>query len=406
VSNRAVRGDQLGSRSGDARVAPRRVIRGATLAIVTAVTLTLAACTSTKTPSAGQGSVSTSPAGVVLSTPTPNSGGYDPETDPVVQAVQKVEPAVVNVTTNIVQQNPFGGSSVGKGVGTGFVVRQDGIVITNFHVVEGGLQIRVRFNGTAPEALRGKLFGAHVIGEDNARDIAILQLDGVTTYEPLPTVPLGDSAALVVGERVIAIGYALALPGGPTVTSGILSSTARTVQVQDANTPRGSRTYEDALQTDAAINPGNSGGPLIDLNGNVIGINTAGSNSAQNIGFAIAINSVKALATRSIAHPAETVAYLGVSTEPVSAVPLGAPVDHGAVVVALAPAGPGAKAGIRVGDIIITFDGKRVTGPTDLGTDIHSHRPGDRVVVQVVHQGGGTETVNVTLGTNPLPSSG
>ena len=138
----------------------------------------------------------------------------------------------------------------------------------------------------------------------------------------------------------------------------------------------------------------------------MIGINTAGSNSAQNIGFAIAINSVKALATRSIAHPAETVAYLGVSTEPVSAMPLGAPVDHGAVVVALAPAGPGAKAGIRVGDIIITFDGKRVTGPIDLGTDIHSHRPGDRVVVQVVHQGGGTETVSVTLGTNPLPSSG
>src|SRR5204862_519283 len=108
--------------------------------------------------------------------------------------------------------------------------------------------------------------------------------------------------------------------------------------------------------TDAAINPGNSGGPLIDLNGNVIGINTAGSNSAQNIGFAIAIDSVKALASRSIAHPAETVAYLGVSTEPVSAVPFGAPVDHGAVVVALAPAGPGAKAGIRVGDLITRED--------------------------------------------------
>jgi serine protease Do len=401
-----VRGEQLDPRSGDAGVASRRVIRGAMLAVLMAVTLMLAACTATKSPSNGQADASASPAGVVLSTPSPNSGSYDPETDPVVQAVQKVEPAVVNVTTNIVQQNPFGGSSVGKGVGTGFVVRQDGIVITNFHVVEGGLQIRVRFNDTAPEALRGKVFGAHVIGEDNARDIAILQLDGVTKYAPLPTVPLGNSAAVVVGERVIAIGYALALPGGPTVTSGILSSTARTVQVQDASAPRGSRTYADALQTDAAINPGNSGGPLIDLNGNVIGINTAGSNSAQNIGFAIAIDSVKALATRSIAHPAETVAYLGVSTEPVSAVPFGAPVDHGAVVVALAPAGPGAKAGIRVGDIITIFDGKRITGPTDLGTDIHSHRPGDRVTVQVVHQDGGTETVNVTLGTNPLPSSG
>ena len=406
MSGEAVSGERFDSRSGDRGAAPRRAIRGPTLAAVTAVALILGACTTARTPTAAQASGSTSPAGVVLSTPTPNGGSYDPETDPVVQAVQKVEPAVVNVTTNIVQQNPFGGSSVGKGVGTGFVVRQDGIVITNFHVVEGGLQIRVRFNGTAPAALRGKVFGAHVIGEDNARDIAILQLEGVTKFEPLPTVPLGDSAAVVVGERVIAIGYALALPGGPTVTSGILSSTARTVQVQDANAPRGSRTYADALQTDAAINPGNSGGPLIDLNGNVIGINTAGSNSAQNIGFAIAIDSVKTLATRSIAHPAQTVAYLGVSTEPVSAVPFGTPVDHGAVVVALAPAGPGAKAGVRVGDIITTFDGKLVAGPTDLRTDIHSHRPGDRVVVQVVHQGGGTETFSVTLGTNPLPPSG
>ena len=140
----------------------------------------------------------------------------------------------------------------------------------------------------------------------------MLQLDGISKYEPLPTVPLGDSTQAVVGERVIAIGYALALPGGPTVTSGILSSTARTVQVQDQNATNGSRTYEDALQTDAAINPGNSGGPLIDLNGNVVGINTAGSSSAQNIGFAIAINSVKSIATQSINHPSEAVAYLGV----------------------------------------------------------------------------------------------
>ena len=283
---------------------------------------------------------STSPAGVTLSTPSPNTGTYDPETDPVVQAIQKVEPAVVNVTTNVVEQNPFGGAQVGKGVGTGFIVRSDGILITNWHVVEGGLQIRVRFNDTAPAGLRNKVFGAHVIGGKNSSDVAVLQLDGVSKYEPLPTVPLGDSGQAVVGERVIAIGYALALPGGPTVTSGILSSTARTVQVQDENATNGSRTYEDALQTDAAINPGNSGGPLIDLNGNVIGINTAGSSSAQNIGFAIAINSVKSIATQSINHPSEAVAYLGVSTEPVSAIPFGAPVNHGAVVAALAPERP------------------------------------------------------------------
>ena len=379
-------------------------VRATGVAVFAAAALFLAACTTTKPSSTA--SASTSPAGVTLSTPSPNTTTYSPETDPVVQAIQKVEPAVVNVTTNVVEQNAFGGAQVGKGVGTGFIVRSDGILITNWHVVEGGLQIRVRFNDTAPEGLRNKVFGAHVIGGKNASDIAVLQLDGVSKYEPLPTVPLGDSSQSVVGERVIAIGYALALPGGPTVTSGILSSTARTVQVQDQNATGGSRTYEDALQTDAAINPGNSGGPLIDLNGNVLGINTAGSDSAQNIGFAIAINSVKSIATQSINHPSEAVAYLGVSTQPVSAIPFGAPVNHGAVVAALAPNGPAANAGMKVGDIITSFNGKSISGPSDLGSAIHALKPGDHVTVEVTHQDGGTATMNVTLGTNPLPSTG
>jgi S1-C subfamily serine protease len=383
-----------------------RRVRVAGLAAFAAAALVLSACTTTKTPASSSASVSTTPAGVTLSTPSPNSGSYNPETDPVVQAIQKVEPAVVNVTTNVVEQNPFGGAQVGKGVGTGFIVRSDGILITNWHVVEGGLQIRVRFNDTAPTDLRNKVFGAHVIGGKNASDIAVLQLDGVGQYEPLPTVPLGDSGQSVVGERVIAIGYALALPGGPTVTSGILSSTARTVQVQDENATGGSRTYEDALQTDAAINPGNSGGPLIDLNGNVLGINTAGSNSAQNIGFAIAINSAKSIATESINHPSEAIAYLGVSSQPVSAIPFGAPVNHGAVVAALAPNGPAAKAGMKVGDIITSFNGKSISGPSDLGSAIRALKPGDHVTVEVTHQNGGTATLNVTLGTNPLPSTG
>ena len=392
---------------GSGRTRRRRLRLGATgLAVFTAGALFMAACTTVKPSATSTTSAGTSPAGVTLSTPSPNSGAYNPETDPVVQAIQKVEPAVVNVTTNVVEQSQFGGAQVGKGVGTGFIVRSDGILITNWHVVEGGLQIRVRFNDTAPEGLRNKVFGAHVIGGKNASDIAVLQLDGISKYEPLPTVPLGDSAQAVVGERVIAIGYALALPGGPTVTSGILSSTARTVQVQDENAANGSRTYEDALQTDAAINPGNSGGPLIDLNGNVLGINTAGSNSAQNIGFAIAINSVKSIATDAINHPQQAQAYLGVSTEPVSAISFGAPVNHGAVVAALAPNGPAAKAGMKVGDIITSFNGKSISGPTDLGTAIHALKPGDQVTVEVTHQNGGTATLNVTLGTNPLPSTG
>jgi len=373
------------------------------LALLSAGTIALAACTGTLAP--GAGTVAATPLPNVP-TPTPATGAYDPNTDPVVIAVRKVEPAVVNVTTNVVDQSQFGGPQVGKGVGTGFVVRSDGIVLTNWHVVEGGVRIQVRFNSTAPADLRNKVFAARVIGGDNGRDLAVLQLQGISADEPLPTVALGDSARAVVGERLVAIGYALALPGGPTVTSGILSSTARTIQVQDENSAQGQRTYQDALQTDAAINPGNSGGPLIDLNGNVVGIDTAGNSQAQNIGFAIAINGAKPILQEALKNPAGAVAYLGVSSAPVGQVLQGSSLTHGAAVVALAPNGPAQKAGIRAGDVIVEFDGKSVQGPDDLGTAIRALRPGDRVAVKVVSRNGQSRTVDVTLGTNPLPSAG
>jgi len=373
------------------------------LGLLAAGTLALAACTGTLAPARGTVAATPLPN---IATPSPYAATYNPNTDPVVIAVRKVEPAVVNVTTNMVEQNPFGGPQIGKGVGTGFVVRSDGIVLTNYHVVEGGVRIQVRFNSTAPADLRNKVFAARVIGGDNARDLAVLQLQGVSADEPLPTVPLGNSANAVVGERLVAIGYALALPGGPTVTSGILSSTARTIQVQDENSAQGQRTYQDALQTDAAINPGNSGGPLIDLNGNVIGIDTAGNSQAQNIGFAIAIDGAKPILQEALQNPAGPVAYLGVSSASVDQVMSGGSLSHGAVVVALAPNGPAQQAGIHAGDVIVMFDGKSVRGPDDLGTDIRALRPGDRVAVKLVGQNGSSRTVEVTLGTNPLPSAG
>src|SRR5207253_609455 len=151
----------------------------------------------------------------------------------------------------------------------------------NFHVVGGALNIKV----TMPPP-DGRSFAGRVIGGDSDHDLAVLKVEA----RGLPTVPMGDSSNVLLGERVIALGYALALPGGPTVTSGIVSALARTVRAQDPNGPNGQpvvRTYQDALQTDAAINPGNSGGPLVDLVGNVVGINTAGSEQAENVGFAI-----------------------------------------------------------------------------------------------------------------------
>jgi S1-C subfamily serine protease len=321
----------------------------------------------------------------------------------VVQVVERVAPAVVNVTTNTVTRDAiFGGSQEDRAVGTGFIIRSDGVLVTNFHVVEGALRIKV----TLPPP-DGRSFTARVIGGDSAHDLAVLKVDGAG----LPTMPLGDSDHLKLGEQVIALGYALALPGGPTVTTGIISSLARTVRAQDPNGgPDGgpiTRTYEDVLQTDAAINPGNSGGPLVDLAGNVVGINTAGAGEAENVGFSIAINAARPMIDRSIEHPAAPTPYLGVSTTTVGAslaAQYDLPVDEGALVVQVVANGPAQKAGIREGDVIVAFDGTQVSSSDDLGAAILERDPGDRVQVSVVRENGDRVTVTATLGSRPLPA--
>ena len=333
------------------------------------------------------------------------SGAYDPAKDPTVQVVQRVQPAVVNVTTDLFESTPFGGTQPGQGVGTGFIVRSDGVIVTNYHVVEHAQRITVITPATANSD--GQSYQARVIGGDQSADLAILKID--TTG--LPTVPLGNSSDLLLGERVIAMGYALALKGGPTVSSGIVSALGRVINAQDPNCtrtvcPGGGRKYSDVIQTDAAINPGNSGGPLLDLNGNVVGINTAGSGSAENIGFAIPINDAKSTIENAMQNPGAAVAYLGVVTEDVTpglAAQFSLPVNDGAYVVSTAPGGPAEKAGINSGDVIVSFDGTKVTGSEQLGTLIHKHQPGDRVQVQAVGSSGGQRTVDVTLGVNPLP---
>ncbi len=366
------------------------------MALLAAALLALAACTG------GEAGKKT---GVSPSTPAPplpsaNSLNTTSGTaDPIVSVVKRVAPAVANVTTAVPNPDSILGGQTGKGVGTGFVVRSDGIIVTNFHVVEGALNIKVTM--PAPD---NRSFGARVIGADQDRDLAVLKVNATR----LPTVPLGNAKAVRLGERVIALGYALALPGGPTVTSGIISSLARTVQATDPQTPGETRTYQDALQTDAAINPGNSGGPLVDLAGNVVGINTAGNQQAENVGFAIAItDSVKSLISHAIGHPQGALAYLGVSSQTVDggvAAQFDLAVDHGALVLALAPKGPADKAGIETGDVIVAFGGKSVQTSDDLGKLILDRKPGDAVSVNVVRRSGGKDTVRVTLGVRPLPS--
>jgi serine protease Do len=314
--------------------------------------------------------------------------------EPVAAVVDRVLPAVVNVTTDVFQANPLGGGSEG----------QDGVIVTNCHVVEGASRITVSTSANDP-----KRFQARVIGGDCEHDLAVLDIDA----NGLPTVTLGDSAQLRLGQRVVALGYALALEGGPTVTTGIVSSLDRTIRAQDPGCPEetcgpnGIRTYSGAIQTDAAINHGNSGGPLVDMEGRVVGINSAGNDTAENIGFAIAIDSVETAIRDAIDAPLAPEAYLGVSTAPITSdlsFQFGLKVDHGAFVLGTTGDGPAASAGIREGDVITSIDGRAVSSSVDVGDILASLAPGDRVDIDVVGLSGDTRTETVTLGTRPLPT--
>ena len=262
------------------------MVRRAALAVALALTLT--ACAGGAATTTAEPRSSPAPSQAARST---SDTANNPGADPVVQVVQRVTPAVVTVTNRQRSLTVFG-ETTQRGVGTGFVVRSDGVILTNNHVVEDSSALTV----TLPD---GRSMDASVLATDPQHDLAILRVQATD----LPTVTLGDSSEAVVGERVLAIGYALSLSGGPTVTSGIISSLARTIQVQDPSEgfPNRVRTYEDVLQTDAALNAGNSGGPLVTLEGEVVGVNAAGNTQAENIGFAIAIDAAKPLIEQAIA---------------------------------------------------------------------------------------------------------
>ena len=200
------------------------------------------------------------------------SGGAVDVADLVATAKQ----GVVSITTRIVQRGPFGQVATGTGAGSGFIIDTSGIIVTNAHVVSGARSVSVTLNdGTEHQGT--------VLGADTEEDIAVVKIDA----SGLHALPLGQSSSLRVGQTVVAIGNALALTGEPTATEGIVSALNRTIDTDNGEH------LDHLVQTDAAINPGNSGGPLLTLDGNVIGINSAGASDAQNIGFAISIDSAK-----------------------------------------------------------------------------------------------------------------
>jgi S1-C subfamily serine protease len=329
----------------------------------------------------------------------------------------KVEQATVDLTAT---------GATGQDEGTGMLLTPSGIVLTNNHVIDGSTRVTAQIDGS------GKNYPVSVLGTDATDDVALLQLDGAAN---LKTVTLGDSAAIGVGDQVVAIGNALALPGQETVTNGIISAKDRSITVSDPAT--GLTEHLNGLfQTSAPINPGNSGGPLVDAAGQVIGMNTAQASgsgtgeSASNVGFAIPINGAMSIARQiEAAKPSATVqigphAIIGVevvsvpcaegqagctglgSSGPPFLVPSGgasytAPVGTGAVVAAVVQGAPAASAGLAQGDVITSLDGATISSPEDLTARLNLRKVGELVSVGWVDPQGHRHTANVTLAKGP-----
>jgi S1-C subfamily serine protease len=307
----------------------------------------------------------------------------------VAAVLKQVQPAVASVQTKSLSVGNLLSPEVQEGAGTGFIVSSDGKIVTNDHVVDGAQQVQVTLAD-------GSSKSAKVLGADPNADLAVLKVDGTN----LPTVTLGNSDDVAVGDPVVAIGNALALQGGPTVTEGIVSALNRTISEEN-----GVR-LQHVIQTDAAINPGNSGGPLVDSHGRVIGINTAVAGQAQNIGFAISIDQAKQVVGdlengKAPAHP-----LLGVDSVDMTAAlehQLNLSVDHGALVVAVEPGSGAASAGIQQGDVILRFGSHDVKSADDLSNAVADISPGDHVTV-VLHRGSQQMTVTVDIGQQPASS--
>ena len=308
-------------------------------------------------------------------------------TGDIQEILAKVEPAVVSIRTRTLSLGDFLRPVPGEGAGTGFVIAPDGVIVTNNHVVSGAQTIEVVFADD-------RKMPARILGRDPTTDLAVLKVDA----SDLPIAALGDSSALKVGDDVIAIGNALGLEGGPTVTRGIVSAEDRTITAES-----GIR-LEHVIQTDTAINPGNSGGPLVNSAGEVVGINTAVAGDAQNIGFSIAINAAKPIIEELRQGTTRSRPFLGVkmlTLTPSYAEGLGIKADSGALV-ADVTAGSGAEvAGLRTGDVITAIDGKEVKAAEDVTSAVNAHKPGDEIKL-TFQRGDESQEVTVKLGERPV----
>jgi S1-C subfamily serine protease len=273
-----------------------------------------------------------------------------------------------------------------KGAGSGVIVDARGYVVTNNHVVEGAKSVKVNLND-------GRVFDAVTVNRDPWTDLAVVQIKS----ENLPVAKLGRSENLQVGDWVVAIGNALALDGGATVTQGIVSYLGRSIQE-----PNGVTLY-NLVQTDAAINPGNSGGALLNMAGEVVGINVAIAGDAQNIGFAIAITPALPVIEQLITQGKVSRGYMGIEYQALTAAIVSRynlQVKEGAYLNRVVAGSPADKAGLKAGDVITIMDGRKIVKTEDLRLAIQARKPGE--TVELTYNRAGTEyKTRVTLGESP-----
>ena len=325
---------------------------------------------------------------------------YDAEEQNNIAVYKRVLPSVVNITSTTLVFNFFYGTVPQQGQGSGFILDRSGHVLTNFHVVEGANRgIKVMLSNK-------KTYDAKVIGTDKVHDLALLQISA-PNLEP---VTLADSGGLSVGQKVYAIGNPFGLAG--TMTRGIISSIRSIRGAEGAP-------IEDAIQTDAAINPGNSGGPLLNSHGEVIGINTMiasnGADQSSGIGFAIPINTAKAVLadlTRygRVKRPSLGIVSYGIGPDLASQ--MGLAVDSGVLIQKVVPGGAADRAGLHGGsqqayvgnmpimlggDLIVAMDGQEVTDPQDIGAIMDKHQAGDAISV-TIFRGRKQMTLKLLLG--------
>ena len=384
---------------------------GTTLALLIIAVLAASACSNNSvitpkqpTPTAKSNAVSESFAAskqpiATAQPPVGNSSRSLLQLPNIADTVEQVRPAVVSIVAKTVSFDRFGRPMQGFGTGTGVIFDESGLVLTNNHVIEGGVEITI----TSDDGIQ---IPAEIVGADRLSDLAVLKLSNGT----YPSLSLNKNKDLRAGDWAIAIGNALALPGGPTVTVGVVSALGRSIEASPGIT------LYDLIQTDTSINPGNSGGPLIDLSGDLIGINTAvlrGSNQSdgvvvEGIGFAINVETARQVANQLVELGHVRWAWMGVflaDLVPEVAARYGLPIREGVIIQNVVRDGPSDQSGIRPGDIVVNIGGHDIATVSDLTRLLKTKfSAGQELAVEIfrIEEGEGLrEMLTLKLGERP-----